>query len=114
MTGERLDSLFSSPVISHVLVFNDATTGRELGCAALYIEEPEVAFYYYAFYDLEHPNKSLGMYMMTSAVEMFRARGFAYVYLGSCYTASALYKTQFAGIEFFNGYRWSPLSLIHI
>ena len=28
-------------------------------------------------------------------------------YLGTCYLESALYKTQFAGAEFFNGFRWS-------
>jgi hypothetical protein len=31
----------------------------------------------------------------------------AYLYLGTCYSAQALYKTQFQGTEFFNGYRWS-------
>ena len=34
-------------------------------------------------------------------------RGFDFVYLGSCYSRNALYKTQFAGAEFFNGVRWS-------
>jgi len=28
-------------------------------------------------------------------------------YLGTCYSHTALYKTQFAGAEFFNGFRWS-------
>jgi hypothetical protein len=29
------------------------------------------------------------------------------LYLGSCYSENALYKTQFSGAEFFNGFRWS-------
>ena len=29
------------------------------------------------------------------------------MYLGTCYSQTALYKTQFAGAEFFNGFRWS-------
>ena len=29
------------------------------------------------------------------------------LYLGTCYSGTALYKTQFAGAEFFNGFRWS-------
>jgi len=45
--------------------------------------------------------------MMTSAVAEFAERGFQYLYLGSCYLENALYKTQFAGAEFFNGVRWS-------
>jgi hypothetical protein len=30
-----------------------------------------------------------------------------FLYLGTCYSQAALYKTQFAGAEFFNGFRWS-------
>ena len=51
--------------------------------------------------------RNLGMFMMTSAVELFAERGFRHFYLGTCYSQTALYKTQFAGAEFFNGFRWS-------
>jgi hypothetical protein len=47
------------------------------------------------------------MFMMTEAVSQFTARGCRHLYLGSCYSENALYKTQFAGFEFFNGVRWS-------
>jgi hypothetical protein len=56
---------------------------------------------------LNYYSRNLGMYMMTSAVEHFANRGFDYLYLGSCYSRNALYKTQFAGAEFFNGVKWS-------
>jgi len=107
MTYERLDSLFSTPIISHLLVFTDAKTGAEIGVATLYTEGATLAYYYYAFYDLNFPNRSLGMFMMTSAAELFAAHGTRHLYLGTCYSANALYKTQFAGAEFFNGFRWS-------
>jgi hypothetical protein len=107
MTYERLDSLFSSPVISCLLVFTDPATGQECGIAALYAEAPALAFYYYSFYDLSHPNRSLGMYMMTAAAAEFAARGFKHLYLGTCYSENARYKTQFSGAEFFTGFRWS-------
>ena len=64
-------------------------------------------YYYYAFYDLNYYARNLGMFMMTSAVELFAGRGVKNLYLGTCYSESALYKTQFAGAEFFNGFRWS-------
>jgi hypothetical protein len=105
MSDERLDSLFSSPVTTHVLVFREGTA--EIGYATLYLERERMAFYYYAFYALDHANRSLGMLMMTTAVDLFARRGFGHLYLGSCYAESALYKTQFSGMEFFNGYRWS-------
>jgi len=46
--------------------------------------------------------------MMTAAAAFFAEQGFHFMYLGSCYSANALYKTQFAGAEFFTGFRWSP------
>jgi hypothetical protein len=107
MTFARLDSLFASPIISHLLVFTDAAGGNEIGAATLYIEGGEMAYYYYAFYDLSHSARNLGMYMMTSAVALLAERGFKHLYLGTCYSQNALYKTQFSGVEFFNGFRWS-------
>ncbi len=107
MTFERLDGLFASPIISHLLVFTDTATGKEVGAATLYLEGRALAFYYYAFYDLNYYARNLGMFMMTSAVTLFAERGFKHLYLGTCYSRNALYKTQFAGAEFFNGFRWS-------
>jgi arginyl-tRNA--protein-N-Asp/Glu arginylyltransferase len=107
MTCDRLDSLFAGKITSHLLVFTDTATGREIGVVTLYLEPGKLVYYYYAFYDLEYLSRNLGMFMMTSAAGFFKERGFEFLYLGSCYSQSALYKTQFAGAEFFNGVRWS-------
>lgn len=107
MTYERLDGLFNSRVVSHLLVFNERETGKEVGTVVLFLEGKEMAYYYYSFYDLTHPNRSLGMFMMTAAVKFFCEQGFRHVYLGTCYSRKALYKTQFPGIQFFNGFKWS-------
>jgi arginyl-tRNA--protein-N-Asp/Glu arginylyltransferase len=107
MSYDRLDSLFNSKMTSHVLLFKDTESGAEVGTATLYLEPPALAYYYYAFYDLNYYSRNLGMFMMTTAVALLAARGFAFLYLGSCYSANALYKTQFSGVEFFNGVRWS-------
>src|SRR3954470_18223230 len=107
MSYERLDLLFDSPIISHLLVFSDVKTGTEVGTATLYLEGKELAYYYYAFYDLNYYARNLGMFMMTSAAAFFAGRGFKQLYLGTCYSQNALYKTQFTGAEFFNGFCWS-------
>ena len=107
MTFERLDALFAAPIISHLLVFTDAAAGREVGVATLYLAGRALAFYYYAFYDLAYYARNLGMFMMTSTVAQFAERGAKHLYLGTCYSDTALYKTQFSGAEFFNGFRWS-------
>ena len=107
MTFERLDALFAAPVTSHLLLFTDRERGAEVGASILYLEGTELAYYYYAFYDLNYYARNLGMFMMTSAVALFAGTGFKRLYLGTCYSVNALYKTQFAGAEFFNGFRWS-------
>lgn len=107
MNFARLDRLMNSPVISHLLHFTDTASGREVGTALMFLEEPAVAFYYYAFYDLEYFQRHLGMFMMTTAVDHFARAGFEFLHLGTCYSERALYKTQFAGIQFFNGFQWS-------
>jgi hypothetical protein len=73
----------------------------------LYLEEPRAAFYYYAFYDLAYHPRNLGMFMITTAVATLAERGVQHIYLGTCYSQNALYKFQFTGAEFFNGFTWS-------
>jgi hypothetical protein len=107
MTLERLDALFNGKITSHLLVFTDLKSGKEVGTVTLFLEGDRLAYYYYAFYDLNYYSRNLGMFMMTSAVGFFKERGCEFLFLGSCYTNNALYKTQFAGVEFFNGVRWS-------
>ncbi len=108
MTHERLDSLFNSKIISHVLLFIDNETKQEVGTATLLLENHQLAYYYYAFYDLNYYQRNLGMYMMTAAVDFFAKQNFDFLYLGTCYSRNALYKTQFKGAEFFSGFCWSP------
>ena len=104
---ERLDALFNGRITSHLLLFTDPKPGKEVRTVTLFLEADRLAYYYYAFYDLDYYSRNLGMFMMTSAVAFFKERGCQYLHLGSCYSRNALYKTQFAGAEFFNGVRWS-------
>ena len=107
MSEERLNTLFTASVATHIMVFQESETGKEIGYVVLYLERPRVAFYYYSFYDLGWFEKSLGLFLMTSAVQHFSTEAFDHLYLGTCYSDRALYKMQFRGCEFFNGFRWS-------
>lgn len=107
LAGDRLDALFRAPVATHLLLFSDEKEGTEAGYVVLYLEPPGVAYFYYSFYDLRLFERNLGLYIMTSAVRFFAEQGFEYLYLGTCYSERALYKTQFSGCEFFNGMAWS-------
>jgi arginyl-tRNA--protein-N-Asp/Glu arginylyltransferase len=107
MTYQRLDTLFDSKVVTHLLVYHDPAQKQDIGLVTLYLEKDKMAYYYYSFYDLNYYSRNLGMYMMTSAVDYFSRTKKTYLYLGSCYSRNALYKTQFSGAEFFNGVQWS-------
>ncbi|MDZ7723803.1 MAG: hypothetical protein U5R06_13605 [candidate division KSB1 bacterium] len=107
MSDDRLDSLFGSPVCSHVMRYRDRESQQDIGLVVLYLQPPDAAFYYYAFYDLDYHQKNLGMYMMTSTIQHMHNQGCNYIYLGSCYHRRALYKTQFSGVQFWTGVRWS-------
>lgn len=107
MTPARLDNLMNSRITSHLMIFSDPAEGRDVGLVTLFLEPPHVAQYYYAFYDLNYYRRNLGIFMMTSAVGYFAEQNFHGIYLGSCYSQNALYKTQFSGAEFFNGACWS-------
>ncbi|MEK7393634.1 MAG: hypothetical protein AAB214_13830 [Fibrobacterota bacterium] len=102
---DRIDRIFSNPITTHVAVFRDAS-GREVGLVSL-LRDDRSWFYSNAFYDAGHPLASLGAYLMTETVRQISERGESYLHLGTCYSRSALYKTQFPGVEFFNGTRWS-------
>src|SRR5262249_40011553 len=71
MSHDRLDSLFTSKITSHLLVFNDNHAGKQVGVVTLYLEPNSLAYYYYAFYDLNYYSRNLGMFMMTMAVTLF-------------------------------------------
>lgn len=107
MPEERLDRLMGAPVVSHLLHFTDSANDTDVGTVLLYLEPPRVAFYYYAFYELDLAPLGVGMHLMTRAAMQFADAGYAHLHLGTCYHRRALYKTQFSGIEFFNGFRWS-------
>ena len=102
---ERIEGIFRPPYTTHVAVFRDPD-GAEAGYVALLVDG-DAAFYSNAFPRPGHPFGSLGMFLMTETVRLLAERGLAHVHLGTCYSRSALYKTAFDGVEFYDGLRWS-------
>lgn len=102
---ERIDRIFSNPITTHVGVFQDAR-GNEAGIVSLFRDD-KTWFYSNAFYDADHELGSLGVFLMTETVRQLSESGASHLHLGTCYSRSALYKTRFPGVEFFNGFRWS-------
>lgn len=49
----------------------------------------------------------LGSRMMLEVINWAKDNQFEFTYLGTVYSNSSLYKTNFKGFEFFNGFKWS-------
>lgn len=101
----RIERIFHSAITSHVALFQDEQ-GCDVGIVSL-LRDGSTWFYSNAFYALDD-SAGRGAFLMTALVEHLAALGESHLHLGTCYSRSALYKTQFAGTEFFNGFRWSP------
>ncbi len=98
-------SVFTGSVYNQVFVFKDrdqSPVGYAVGFA-----NHQLLQYAHAFYDLKYFSESLGARMMLEAVSWAKDKGCQFAYLGTCYEEGALYKTEFSGVEFFNGFTWS-------
>lgn len=106
MTTAGIKSIFKSGIYNHVFIWKERKTQKEIGYAVSFISSSFVQ-YAHAFYDLQYFEQSLGSRMMLEAVNWAKESNKKYIYLGTCYNESAFYKTEFKGVEFFNGFRWS-------
>ena len=70
------------------------------------VEDANMRHYWYSFYDLVYVYKSLGMWLMIDAAQDAKSDGKDYFYLGTVYSEKALYKTNFDGLEYWNGNEW--------
>jgi arginyl-tRNA--protein-N-Asp/Glu arginylyltransferase len=70
-------------------------------------EDGDMGHYWYSFYDLQYVQQSLGMWLMLDCIRDAKERGLAYYYLGTVYGEKALYKTNFAPLEWWDGNAWS-------
>ncbi|PIS14536.1 hypothetical protein COT64_02160 [Candidatus Shapirobacteria bacterium CG09_land_8_20_14_0_10_39_12] len=103
---QDIRDIFTNNVYSHVFVFEDIETKKTVGYAVCHIND-FLLQYACVFYDLGFVNQNLGAGMMLKSVIWAKENRKKYIYLGSCYEEKALYKTEFKGVEFFNGFKWS-------
>ncbi|MCE7002427.1 GNAT family N-acetyltransferase [Kibdelosporangium philippinense] len=103
---EDVTTRFDMALATHLLTLTDTSDGTPVALAILYVEPP-IAYYVMAFYDARYRNVSIGWHLMSRAIGEMQRQGLSHVYLGTCYYEGALYKTRFAGLEFFDGIGWS-------
>lgn len=99
-------AIFKNGVYNNIIVFTDNFSGGEIGYAVCYITKNLIQ-YAFSFYELKFLKDNLGARMMLEAVLWSKTNDKSYIYLGSCYSKESLYKTEYKGVEFFNGFTWS-------
>ncbi|MCX6716511.1 MAG: hypothetical protein NTV72_01150 [Candidatus Taylorbacteria bacterium] len=110
MSAQKIKEILTDSEKSNfnaLLVFNDSNIVDDTGFAICY-KSGKILHYSYPFYNLENPSvpKSMGLGMMSKAIEWAKENGLEFVYLGSLQRPTDTYKLQFEGMEWFDGERW--------
>lgn len=104
MPRARLETILNSGLITSVVTY--AREGVPVAYV-LEVEDGSMAHYWFSFYDLAYARQSLGLWLMLDNLRAAGARGLRHYYLGTVYGAHALYKTNFAPLEWWSGAAWS-------
>lgn len=105
-SSQSIKNIFRGAVYNYVFVFKEISSGETVGFAVCFISN-EMVQYAHSFYSPSLIDENLGARMMLEAVSWAKGNHKKYIYLGTCYEQNALYKTEFKGVEFFNGFRWN-------
>ena len=107
-SANKVKELLQEPDKSNfnrVFVYRDKATDKAVGyCIALVTKD--LLHYSYPFYEQSETNPSLGLGMMTTAIEWAKQKGLKCAYLGSLQRPTDTYKLQFEGQEWFDGTTW--------
>ncbi len=107
MSAAGIKNIFQKGVYNSVFVWKKSGSLEPVGYAVCFINETLLQFAH-AFYDPDLFEKNMGARMLLQAVIWAKENNKKHAYLGTVYNQSALsYKTEFLGVEFFNGFTWS-------
>lgn len=101
-----IKNIFRGEIYNYVFVFKEIKTKNPVGYAVSFITQNFLQ-YAHSFYSLDFFKENLGARMILETIIWAKKSGKKYAYLGTCYEEKALYKTEFKGTEFFNGFTWS-------
>lgn len=105
-SSQGIKNIFTNTIYNYIFVFKEIETQENVGFAVCFAGN-ELIQYAHAFYAKQYMKENLGARMMLEAVNWAKKSNKRFIYLGTCYEQNALYKTEFKGVEFFNGFRWS-------
>ena len=100
----KLRKIFEEQIFTNLLIYKK---GEKIAGYCIAMETENLSHYAHPFYKKDLIGTNIGMGMMLKAIINAKENSKEYVYLGTVYTQESLYKTQFKGLEWFNGENWS-------
>ena len=99
-----------TPIRSRVVEYTDTETGALIAVSLTDVLDDGVSMVY-SFFEPDRPQNSLGTHMILDHIEIARAAGLPYVYLGYWVPGSRKmgYKAKFSGLEVFLGGKWQRM-----
>lgn len=104
MPQERLQTIYTSGLPLCTTVYR---SGEKIVAYTLEVVNDTMRHYWFSFYDLSLTQQSLGMWLMLDSIRDAKVHGIDHYYLGTVYGPKALYKTNFAPLEWWEGRKWS-------
>ncbi len=110
MSLERWNYILSRATGTHIFQVSSELndTSKTIAYVLVAIQD-KTLHYWFAFFDTEYMHKySIGKWIMWRIIHWAKEHDFNYVYLGTAYEKTALYKIRdFKGLAFFDGYGWN-------
>lgn len=106
MPKERFETILQAGFITHIVVYTDSSANI-VGYVFL-CNDTTMSHFWFSFYDLSYAYQSLGLWLMLDCARYAQEQGLSHFYIGTVYGEKALYKTNFEGLEFWNGEQWIP------
>lgn len=103
MPRERLASILATPLPLSLIEYRQGDT---LTAAVLEAGDAQMGHFWFSAYDLALVSQSLGLWLIQDGACRAKSAGRAHYYLGTVYGAKALYKTNLAPLEWWDGAAW--------
>ncbi len=105
LSKERLLYILKNKSMTHIFEFS--LQQKKVGYVITIIENGTL-HYWFAFFELDFQEFSLGKWMMFSVIQWAKENELQYVYLGTCYGEKSLYKVRdFKSLSFYDGNQWN-------
>jgi arginyl-tRNA--protein-N-Asp/Glu arginylyltransferase len=105
-SSQTIKNIFNNGIYNYVFIFKKISDQSVVGYAVCFISGNLIQ-YAHSFYNSNYIGQNLGARMILQSVVWGKQNNKRYAYLGTCYQRESLYKTEFKGVNFFNGFRWS-------